>query len=526
MKRTDRTNVGRRIVIGLFGVLSVLVGPTATASAHAVLVGTDPAYGATVGAAPAQVSVTFDEPVTAADSGVTVVDVGGKRVDTGNVSSTDGGHTVGVRLASDLPDGTYLLSWAVLSADGHTVGGSSVFGIGVPPDLTLDGPPRDPVVAAADTVVRLLTAIGYMGVVLGVGVPATAWFVWRQGLRSRAVAQLTRVGALTIAVTASVIFAATPARLTGATGWADAAAWAEALYSTPGVTALIRAAAAAVLVLSWPRPKLVVPAACAVLVATAAAGHAIAGTAPALALVSTTVHLAAMSVWVGGVVLAVLVWRRPNRFELLTRFARVAIGAVAVLVITGTYQSFRSVTPAAVLWTTTWGRLLLLKLAVIVAVLAAAAFIRIHHRSAPTALRLELSLQIIVLVITATLTGVTPARDAFNPATSTTATVGPLRAEIVVDGAAAGKQELTIRLRDSTGEPIAASRLTARLTRRDNKIGPIDIAFRRVDPIELEPPYFVSQSLRVPLPGKWQLMLTVLVDRTTGYTATVPYRVW
>lgn len=74
--------------------------------------------------------------------------------------------------------------------------------------------------------------------------------------------------------------------------------------------------------------------------------------------------------------------------------------------------------------------------------------------------------------------------------------------------------------------PVAAAEVTGRLTRADGALGPIDVSFRRVDPVELGPDYFVSKGLRVPLAGQWQLRTTVVVDRTTGYAATLPHRVW
>ncbi|MFI9509750.1 copper resistance protein CopC [Nocardia sp. NPDC052566] len=511
-----------RVLFGVFAFLAVGVVSAGPAAAHASMVATDPAYGAAVERAPERISVTFDETVTAAGSGVTVADREGKRVDTGEVRAADGGHTVVVGLEPGLPQGTYLLSWTVLSADGHTVGGSSVFGVGVPPDLLLAQAPRDPLIAAADTVVRLLAALGYLGIVLAVGVPAVAWAVWRPGLRTRAVVQLTRVGATTVGLTSLFVLAATPVRLAGAAGLADPQVWWQAATSTVGAAALIRVVAATVIACAGRWPKAVVAADIVVVLATAAAGHAMAGTDRVAALVSTTLHLVAMSVWVAGLVLAVLVWRRPDRVRLLAGFGKVAVGAIAVLALTGGYQSWRSVAPLDALWTTSWGRLLLLKLALILAACGAA----LLARRVSAALHVELAVQIGVLVATAILAGVAPARDTYDPAVTLTADAGPLRANITVDGAHAGTQRVTVRLRDSNGEPVGAAGLTGRLTRADGELGPIDIPFRRVDPIELGPNYFTADTVRIPLAGAWQLQLTVLADRTNGYAVTVPYRVW
>jgi copper transport protein len=62
----DRSRA-RRIVVActgvLFGLLAVLLGPAAPASAHAALVGTDPGSGTIVPDAPNKVTLTFSESV-------------------------------------------------------------------------------------------------------------------------------------------------------------------------------------------------------------------------------------------------------------------------------------------------------------------------------------------------------------------------------------------------------------------------------------------------------------------------------
>lgn len=195
----------------MFVALVWTLGAVGTAAAHAVLVGTDPGYGAVLAPGQSRVSVTFDEAVTVAESGLTVLDRDGERVATGEIRYTDNDHTVSSALPADLADGTYLLSWVILSADGHTVGGSSVFGVGVLPDTTLTAPPPDPLLAALDTMVRLLAALGYLGIVLGVGVPLVVLVCGPAA--PELVRQLGVAGAATVAVTSVAVFAITPGRL-------------------------------------------------------------------------------------------------------------------------------------------------------------------------------------------------------------------------------------------------------------------------------------------------------------------------
>ncbi|MBH0777146.1 copper resistance CopC/CopD family protein [Nocardia bovistercoris] len=525
----------RRVLGCVLGVFVVLAGVAGPAGAHAVVVGTVPAYGASVDVAPERVTVTFDEGVTAAERAVTVTDRDGVRVDAGEVSTADGGRTVAVRLPPDLPRGTYLLGWVVLSADGHTVSGSSVFGVGVPPDLTLAAPPPDPLRAAVDTVIRLLAALSYLGIAAAVGAPLIARSVWPAGIRAAALGRLVRVGAVTVAVTAVLTFLAVPARLAGAAGWGDPEVWWQAAGSTLGAAALVRAVAAGIIAVVGERLRDVGGGASwgvggvVVVVSTAVAGHAAAGADRPIAVVSTVIHLTAMAVWIGGLLVALLLRRHPDRAGILTRFGRYAAASIVALAVTGAYQTWRSVTPVQALWTTSWGRLLLLKLVVVFAVLGVAVAVRAAVRRSGDGtrlLRVEVALQVAVVTVTAILVGVTPARDSYDPPVTMVADLGPVRADVSVDGAGAGDQEITVRLRDGSGAAIGAARVSGQLTRADADAGPIDIAFRRVEPVEFGPHYFSAESVRVPLAGQWRLRLTVVVDRTNAYTATVPYRVW
>ncbi|MFI0939684.1 copper resistance protein CopC [Streptomyces sp. NPDC021020] len=95
-----------------------------------------------------------------------------------------------------------------------------------------------------------------------------------------------------------------------------------------------------------------------------------------LAVLVTTLHVTAMAVWAGGVAtLAVLLvrHREPELARAARRFTRLALAAVGALVATGTYQAWRLLGSFGALTGTHYGRLLLLKTALVLAVLAAAA---------------------------------------------------------------------------------------------------------------------------------------------------------
>src|SRR5699024_1196114 len=59
---------------------ALLLGPAAPASAHATLIGTDPAEGAVLDTAPERVTFTFNESVIGVPAGITVFDATGEEV--------------------------------------------------------------------------------------------------------------------------------------------------------------------------------------------------------------------------------------------------------------------------------------------------------------------------------------------------------------------------------------------------------------------------------------------------------------
>src|SRR5690606_17314023 len=99
------------------------------ASAHATLVRTEPSDGSRLEQSPGRVTLIFDEPVVVNPMAVRVYNSSGGRVDRGQVEH--GASTTEVQAAlSDLPDGAYVVTWQVVSADGHPINGAFLFEVG------------------------------------------------------------------------------------------------------------------------------------------------------------------------------------------------------------------------------------------------------------------------------------------------------------------------------------------------------------------------------------------------------------
>src|SRR4029450_11771740 len=101
------------------------------ASAHAILLSTTPGNDSVVAAAPRSVALRFNEPVESAFGSVRIYDPQAKRVDNGRITRPDG-KTVEAGIGGPLADGTYTVTWRVVSADSHPVSGAFVFHVGHP----------------------------------------------------------------------------------------------------------------------------------------------------------------------------------------------------------------------------------------------------------------------------------------------------------------------------------------------------------------------------------------------------------
>jgi len=127
MSRTPSVaaRVARRALAPVLAVLVLTALGASPASAHNVLRSTDPADGSTVATAPAQVTLTFDQPAVAIGTEIAVQAPDGRIVSTGEPVLVD--STVSQAITGELPAGTYTVQWRVTSADGHPLSGELAF---------------------------------------------------------------------------------------------------------------------------------------------------------------------------------------------------------------------------------------------------------------------------------------------------------------------------------------------------------------------------------------------------------------
>ncbi|WP_406386418.1 copper resistance CopC/CopD family protein [Streptomyces sp. NBC_00211] len=391
---------------------ALMIGGAGSAFAHAGLTGSDPADGAVLPVAPQQVTLTFTESVSLSEDSLRVLSPANERVNPRPAQHAEGKDDTGrVQLADDLAQGTYTVAWRVVSADGHPISGAFTFSIGKPSETAAAVPTG----SADDTAVGRLYGsfryVAYSGLALLVGAGAFVLVCWPAAGAVRPVRGLLIAGWVTLAVsTAALLVLRGPYETAGRlTSVFDPSQLGRTVTGRPGGALVARLVllAAPPLLLRWPAVRAGVRAgvrgdgtqssgpghgsrvrlagavfALGLAFTWAAAEHASAGIQVPLAIPVAVLHLLSMGVWLGGLItLAVILRRRgPDGGAVpasaIGRFSTLAFTAVAVLVGTGVYQSWRQVGSWAAMTTTPYGRTLTWKIAVVVLVLGAASFSR------------------------------------------------------------------------------------------------------------------------------------------------------
>ncbi|MEY9938068.1 copper resistance protein CopC [Streptacidiphilus sp. MAP5-3] len=407
MKRTVRS------AAALFCLLAtLLLGSAGVASAHAALLSTDPSQGTVLAVAPSTVTLHFSESVTLETGAVRVFDPNGKQVDTGtagHAGSDPSTASVSLNPALDQTQGTYTVAWRVISADTHPVAGAFTFSIGrTTSPAALSGVESNSGSASTGFLYGLSRSVQYGTFALLAGSVALVLLGWPGGLRLRSVQRLMLTGwaGLLLSTLAELALRGTYEAGTGLGKVFDLSLLRQVLGEKLGVLLAVRvlllAGAGVFLALlsghtgaSDPagqdagagdgverRRRIwlgIVGAVLAVAIALTwpLGDHASVGMQVPLAITSDTVHVLAMGLWLGGLATVLVGLRRSTAdggigVAGVQRFSAVALGAVTALAVTGVYQAWRGLGSWSALTSTTYGRLLLVKIGAVAVILGGA----------------------------------------------------------------------------------------------------------------------------------------------------------
>ena len=542
------------LVVAVAGLWLLATGPAA--AAHGSLLSSEPAGGSSLDRAPAAVTLRFSERPDPNLSTVRVLDSGG-RVVAGGPARPVAGRPLELRVpTARLAAGGYTVSWRIVSAvDGHRTDG--VFGFGVGP-AGAAGPPVSQAVAedrtgpAPGPVAVAGRWAWYWGLTLLVGAAATGLLVFGGRLPGRPGPLL----GLALAAATGGLAAMTMTAKTDA-----GVAIGDLLGSTTGRWLLWRAAMLAWawaatwwLVLARRRPA--PPATRGPLLALGRAGgagmlvHALAGHAAGpsslrpLNLLAQWAHLAAVGVWIGGLVwLLVALGARGgagSTREVVLRFSKLAGASLAVVVVTGVARVADELGGWRRLADSGFGRALDLKLVLFAGLVALGARSRYRlvplfeagRDHAPAAARLgrsvggELGLAAAVLAAAALLSQLGPGvpSGAARPGPAATPVLEAsgadwattVRVTLTVTPGAAGPNRFTATVADfDTGAVLPADRVELTGTPRSRP----DLGAARLELARAPDGRWLGQGRLLSLAGRWDL--TTTVQRPTG-GVTVP----
>lgn len=370
----------RSLAAMLLAALVLVLAPCDRADAHAALAHSEPADGGMVATAPAAARLTFSEPVAP----LVLRLLGPDGAATELAGATLEGDTLVVPLPAGAGDGTYVLSYRVVSQDGHPVAGSLVFAIGDAPPATGAAALREARDPARDGAIWAARAALTGGILFGLG---GALFLAFAGTTAPPAAR--RAAGWPLALTALASLPAIGLQGLDAlglplAGLADPAAWSAGVHSGYAVTvggvlvATVLAAVSLNLGSIVGRRLAALLGLAALAFAVSLSGHA--STAPPQAIThrAVSVHVAAAAVWIGALVPLALLLASGGApaTRALGAFSRVVPYAVAALVVTGVFLAAVQVRTPAALWSTDYGRVLVAKLVLVAAMLALAGFNR------------------------------------------------------------------------------------------------------------------------------------------------------
>lgn len=537
------------VVLAAVVALCALVGQAGAAAAHAALVDSTPGDGEVLDAPIDSAQLAFNEAVDAIDGAILIYASDGTQI-TPEVRTRD--HMVEVFIPEPLEEGTHTLTYRVVSADGHPVGGAITFHVGHQSDTVapIAAPDGADASVGVEVAVAGLTALQYLGLLTFAGLVFFRVVVERPVGAAPTGQRRVLVASLSSAVVASSLLVPLLAvRVIGGdlTTLADLGAWS-------GQTSSDAVAAAAIVLVAGAAANAAVRASSSVVARGASVGCALLAVAtPVLVGHSRTVeptwlitiadvgHLLAGAFWLGGVTGLLLHLRTVRSehtgsedtvgraLEVTSGFSRFALYSVVLLVLSGGAMALLVLDSVGELVGTRYGIALLAKLAVVATVVAVAALnrLRILPRIArrPSAahrwlgLRRALTWEAILLVVVVAITGLLT-----NSSPTTTGDGGPtdggeegqnIAVEIESQGltvtgsiapAASGPNVLTFTL-TYEGQSVESGQVEVSATLPALDIGPITAEATQLDQADT-----YEADLTLPTEGAWEIQVSARVS--------------
>ncbi len=349
---------------------------TTVTFAHASLNATSPPDGAVIQSAPSAISLTFSEPVSPLVLNLVRPDGSSTALERFELS----GGTIDIVAPDDLGRGTHVLTWRVVSADGHPVGGSVVFSIG---EVSSMAPVIEQKIDRTVLVFLWLTKLAlYIGLFVGAG-GVFAQSVVMPGIRAGSVLIRAALSVGVLGAGLSTGFQGIDALGAHAGALVRMNVWTTGLATSYGKTVILavialltgfaalaaqgaagRVAATAVLLLAALAPAL--------------SGHASTADPQWLMRPAVFLHALAIAIWIGALIPLGLALNRRETAALpaLARFSKVIPWVLGALVAAGVVLAVVQVRLPCALFDTAYGEVLIIKLVLLALLFSLAALNR------------------------------------------------------------------------------------------------------------------------------------------------------
>jgi len=507
-----------RLIASLAIVLSAL-GFATGAFAHASLISTEPSDGSMMSSAPKTVRLRFNEPV--APASIKLIDGAGRTRDDVSISAHD--DTIEIGLPDDLPRGTQVVSYRVVSADGHPVGGSLLFSLGMSANKVTRPADR---ALALDALIWLARVGIYVGLFAGVGGAFFGAWISRTSSAQRLI-----VAALLIGLTADIaawglqgldLLGLAPSDILTSAPWQAAASTSLATSLLIAIVAMALAMTSLLNVSGRTRSALSAVAVLAAGTALAASGHAGTASPQWLTMPMIFLHGAGVAFWIGALApLAAMAKQRDvSLLIILNRFSRAAVPVVAAIAMTGLGLAVVQLVVVRSLIETSYGIILSIKLVLVASLLGLAALnrFRLTPRLAFNPLDTHALVRSIVaecVAAAAILAVVACWRFTPPPRALVKAAVNPLAIHIHTDAAMfqvlispgkVGKDSFVLQLMEGDASPLTAKEATLILSLPERGIEPL----QRAATLTADGDWQVA-DVPIPYPGRWHIRIEALV---------------
>lgn len=516
-----------------FAVLFI-AGMPLRASAHASLLEAVPAANAELGQAPEQVVLTFNERLEDGAFYIKVLDMNKKPV-TSDKARMNGDHTAVLLDLPKLDSGNYLVTYHIISADGHPVDGTYLFAVGQPLSQLPSGTPGEMEHLHAhglstglsfEDAVQFISRILYYIVMLAF----TGWVLWMRlsGNRMEAGtasylsnwgAQLQRVYLIVF-----IFFMFTHVYALIGDGGADAL---TAIFTSTGAgyiwiaSLLLSLLSFVVLYRSLWLDLLWL---LCIWLTKGLNGHASVFEPAAQTIVLDWIHLAAAALWVGGLFMLLLLWRRNQEegMAFLPKFSSAALFSIVLLVVSGVLSVLIFLPNPAYIVDTQWGQLLLVKSALVLLVVLTGASIRLLYRrrklqQAKVLLRTDAVLALLITAIVGVFTYLTPlpANESLNwhvmgekihmtaQITPNVPGVNNFTVKVWLPETLGKPKQIVMKLQDAKTKDIAP--LEVPLVWTEDKSGIPEEAYG-----DLKMYMYTARGAYLPYPGYWNVEVRVM----------------